>query len=72
MLNRVFLEHPHSVDESYGAHLRAALSFAMVMLACSLAATVHAVLPCLFKSTASKTIAQLHDTMNARARKSGE
>lgn len=72
MLKRVFLKHPHSIDESYGAHLRTALSFSIVMFGCSLAAAVHAVLPCLFKSTASNTIAQLHHALSVRSRKSRE
>lgn len=63
MLNRLFLAHPRSVDESYGGHLRSALSFAGLMLACSMAAAIHAVLPFLFEKTASRTVARLHDRM---------
>lgn len=63
MLKRIFLEHPQSVRESYPQHFRAALSFAFLMLGCSVAALVHALLPCLFKNTASRTVARLHDRM---------
>lgn len=63
MFGRLFLDHPHSVHESYPAHFRAALGFAVLMFRCSLAAMIHALVPCLFQKTASRTVARLYDRM---------
>jgi hypothetical protein len=58
-----FTEHPASVGETYGAHLRSACSFSASMIAGGLACLVHAIFPFLFVSTGSSTIRELHDRM---------
>ena len=58
-LLRAFTEHPASVGESYWQHLAFALGFAVKLLLAGLAALVHAVLPFLFKTTASRLIAEM-------------
>jgi hypothetical protein len=58
-----FTEHPASVGETYGAHLRSACGFSIIMIAGGLACLVHAIFPFLFVSTASATIRELHDRM---------
>lgn len=63
MFGRLFLDHPRSVQESYLAHFRSALGFALAMFACAIAAVVHAVVPRLFEKTASRTVARLYDRM---------
>lgn len=66
-----FTDHPASVGETYGEHLRSACSFSASMIAGGLACLVHAIFPFLFVSTASSTIRELHDRMvinRARAR----
>jgi hypothetical protein len=66
-LHRLFLSHPQTVDESYGAHFLFALGFAARLFGAALAALVHAVIPCLFETTASRMIRQMHDRIASRA-----
>ena len=66
-LRRVFLSHPQAVDESYGEHFLFALGFAARLLGAGLAALVHAVIPCLFGTTASRMILEMHDRIARRA-----
>jgi Family of unknown function (DUF6356) len=65
-LHRLFLSHPQTVDESYGEHFLFALGFAMRLLGAGLAALVHAVIPCLFETTASRMICEMHDRIARR------
>ena len=67
MLNKWFLDHPHSVDETYLEHARTATGFALPMIAGGFACLIHAVLPSLFTHTGSRTIAALHLRMRGRA-----
>lgn len=66
MWNRLFLDHPHSVGESYLEHQRASLTVALALLGAGLAACVHAVVPALFRTTGSRTIARLHRQITER------
>jgi Family of unknown function (DUF6356) len=63
MFDRLFLDHPRSVGESYGAHLLVALSFGLRMIWAGLACVVHALVPGLFRCTGSRMIQTLHDEM---------
>jgi len=60
MITRIFLEHPRSVDENYFQHAAFASKFSLQLFGAALAAAVHAVIPCLFEKTASRTIATLY------------
>jgi len=60
MINKVFLSHPASVDETYGEHAIFASRFALRLFLASCAAAVHAVIPCLFEKTASRIVADLY------------
>jgi hypothetical protein len=62
-LERLFTEHPASVGETYGEHLRAASGFAALMLFGGIACFVHALFPFLCVRTGSRCIAQLHERM---------
>ena len=66
MIARVFLNHPSSVDETYFQHMRFAAGFAMKLFAAAGAATVHAIIPCLFEKTASRLIEDMHHRMHNR------
>jgi Family of unknown function (DUF6356) len=66
-LHRLFLSHPQAVDESYGEHFLFAIGFAARLLGAGLAALVHAVIPCLFETTASRMILEMHDRIARRA-----
>ena len=66
MLNRWFLAHPRSVDESYLEHQRAAWGFSASLLKAAGACFVHGMVPALFESTASRSIIQIHERMVTR------
>ena len=66
LLDRWFLAHPATVDETYFQHMRFALGFAFWLAAAGLAALVHAVFPALCETTASRILRKLTDRMNAR------
>jgi hypothetical protein len=63
LIQRLFREHPESVGESYLEHLFQASYFGMRMLVAGLACLVHAILPCLFKTTGRTAISELHTKM---------
>jgi len=65
-LHRLFLSHPQSVDESYGEHLVFAFGFAARLIGAGLAALIHAFIPCLFETTASRMIREMHQRIANR------
>ncbi|WP_018262168.1 DUF6356 family protein [Methylobacterium sp. WSM2598] len=65
-LQNPFTAHPASHGETYAQHMRASLSYAVPLLGAALAAFVHAGLPFLFTTTASRTVARLHARMTRR------
>jgi hypothetical protein len=60
-LHRLFLSHPQTVDESYGEHFCFALGFAASLFGAACAALIHAIIPCLFETTASRMIRAMHE-----------
>ena len=68
MLNKVFLDHPHSFGESYWQHQRRALHFGISMITAGAACLVHALVPAVFVRTASSRVLSLYDEMNATRR----
>ena len=62
----VFTDHPAAAGETYGEHMRVALSFALPLAKAAIAALVHAFLPFVFTTTASATVKTLHDRMARR------
>ncbi len=63
---RGFQDHPATVNESYFGHMRFALGFAGALFAAGGAALVHALIPPLFETTASRKIKELHAIITAR------
>jgi len=63
---RIFIQHPQSVDETYFQHMRFAGWFAAQLLCAGLAALVHAIIPCLFEKTASRMIQNMHARITNR------
>jgi hypothetical protein len=63
MFDKIFLDHPADVGESYGEHLREASGFGFAMVVGGLACMIHAAIPALFKSTGSGTVSRLHASM---------
>lgn len=68
MIARLFLDHPSSVDESYAEHARFAGAVSLKLFGAAFAALVHAVIPCMFEKTASRTVAELHARTHNRGR----
>ena len=64
-----FTNHPRSVGESYFEHMGTAAAFGTRLLLAGCACVVHALLPFLFTTTASREIALLHERMVANRRR---
>jgi hypothetical protein len=65
-LAAVFLDHPATVNETYFQHMRFAFSFAFWLGAAAMAALVHAFIPALFETTASRILKRLHARIESR------
>jgi len=62
----LFTDHPASVDETYFGHMRFALGFAGWLGLAAGAALVHAIVPALCETTASRILCRLHARIAAR------
>ena len=67
----LFTEHPATVGETYWQHLRFAARSGSAMVAAGSACLVHALLPFLFMSTASRTVRTLSERMERRQLRAG-
>lgn len=65
-LAALFLDHPASVDETYFQHMRFAMGFAFWLGTAALAALVHALVPALCETTASRILKRLHARIQSR------
>ena len=63
---RSFVEHPASVNESYLQHFCFALRFAARLFAASMAAVIHALIPALCETTASRLVQSMHADIQKR------
>ena len=61
--NRLFTEHPASVNETYLQHLANAWRFSFRMIGGGLVCFLHGLLPFAFCTKASDTIGELHERM---------
>jgi hypothetical protein len=61
-----FRSHPASVGETYLGHMGFALGFAGLLLMAGFAALIHAFIPPLFETTASRITLKLSDRLQAR------
>jgi Family of unknown function (DUF6356) len=68
-LQRLFTDHPESVDESYGEHMVRASCFGGRMVMAGLACMVHSLLPFLFVHAGGEAIDELHARMQATRRR---
>jgi hypothetical protein len=62
-IGQLFRDHPASVGETYGQHLRHASAFGVRMMLGGVACIIHGLLPFLFVRTGSAQIRTLHDRM---------
>jgi hypothetical protein len=65
-LEELFTAHPHAVGESYGEHFGVAMSYSLRLFAAAGAALVHAFLPFLCVTTASRAIKGMYADMTRR------
>lgn len=68
LIQKLFLQHPASVEETYWQHATFAFSFSTKLLVAALAALIHSIVPALFEKTASKIIAELYHRTHNRGR----
>ncbi len=68
-MKNIFTEHPKSVGETYIQHLFNALRYALAFLLLFFIAFIHAILPFLFKKTASDIVCEMSTDMECRTGK---
>lgn len=68
-LDRVFLAHPRTVDETYLEHCAFAFRISLRLLLAGSAALLHAVVPCLCETTASRIVLAMNADIVARRSK---
>jgi len=69
ILDRLFLAHPRTVGESYLEHCAFAFRIGSRLLLAGSAALVHAAVPCLCETTASRIILAMNADIVARRAK---
>lgn len=62
-------DHLYGVEETYFQHMFHAFGYGSKMIAGGLAAILHAIIPAIFQTTASKITAELHEELQARLAK---
>lgn len=62
-----FRSHPASVGETYFGHMAFALRFAVLLLSAGGAALIHALVPPLFETTASRIVRALAAEISGRS-----
>ena len=66
LLATLFTAHPAAVDETYLQHMRFALGFSFWLAVAAGAALLHALVPALCETTASRILKRLHARIMAR------
>lgn len=66
LLASLFLDHPATVNESYFGHMRFALGFSFWLAVAAGAALLHALIPAVCETTASRILRRLHARIEAR------
>ena len=70
--NRLFNDHPATVNETYGQHFMAAAGFGFRMIGGGILCLVHALVPGAFCTKGSEMIAELHERMVTNRRRIAE
>ena len=71
-IDRLFIEHPRAIGESYPEHFGIAVRVGVAMFFGGLACFVHALVPRLFQRTGSTTIKRLYPLMVSRQPNAGK
>jgi hypothetical protein len=61
IVDRLFFEHPRSLEMSWAGHGSGAVKVGFQLIGAGCAALVHAAIPGLFGETASATVIRIHD-----------
>ena len=69
---RIFTSHPAKVGETYFSHMAFAAWFSSRLLMAAGAALVHAFLPFLFETTASRIVRELYERTHNRGTRTVE
>src|SRR3954470_17595509 len=69
LLEKIFLDHPRSVGESYFRHMACAARYGFRITLAGLACMVHSLAPALFPQTASSLVRELAAELEARRRR---
>ena len=69
-LQYLFLEHPRSIGETYREHQRCACDIGISLIGAGFACLIHALVPALFRDTASRIVIRVHARVSARQSKS--
>jgi hypothetical protein len=67
-VGRHFTDHPAKVGETWGEHFRVAIGFSRDLAIAAGAAAVHAIVPSVCETTASRRICELRERMTTGAR----
>ena len=70
--NRLFTDHPATVNETYWQHLWAAAGFGFRMIWGGIVCLVHALVPGAFATAGSDMICELHERMVTNRRRLAE
>jgi len=70
--DRLFLEHPRDVGETYWQHMAHSASYGFRIMGIAFYAFVHALIPGVFKTHASQRICALADELDDRAQEARE
>ena len=68
MLDKLLLEHPRDIGETYGVHAGHALYIGFKLITAGIACVIHALLPGLFVRTASQAVSDVQSLMVKRSR----
>ena len=69
-IKNLFCDHPATINETYVEHFVFAMKFGGMAILAGLAALAHAIFPFLFKSSASRIIKNMADTLASSRRSS--
>lgn len=72
MFQKLFLEHPRNVGETYLGHMHTAGSFGIRMVFGGVACMIHGLFPTLFVKTGSSTVRNLYGQMQPRAERASQ
>lgn len=65
-INKLFIEHPHSVGMTYPQHCCFSFSIANYFLLASVQAYIHAIIPCMFQTSSSDCVNDINGIINSR------